>query len=437
MRKILWPGLALLLLVPAVLWSIAQWPSMSPWLGDRWWSVVVLVLLGGMALWAFRPSRRDAQPNHPPQATDGSQGTAVAHAHARAPQTLLVRGASVATRCGNVPEAVLQAIGPQPSMPEPDPQWPDDQGLLRLSARCATLDVSRVTRALGEAAASAAVERPALWRALALQADALDGLQATLQQLPAHTRLNVQWTVPDHWSADERSLAQSWLKDELMARLWPDAGPVEIRLLAAVGLAGMLHRLHAESLGNDESSGGGTSATLVLACDSLIDPQHAPTAAVPGEAAAALLVQAPRAGDTSAHDEVLAQLSWPASPTSDVPPERAVHDIAAHALKAGPPTSAVGRVVSNVALAGPDAQQVLDTIVELLPELDVGERLCRIGVACGDLGCAGPLVALALGSHASRHDRAPVLLLLAGPQPWAAVLSPTQVASSAAEASSS
>lgn len=425
MRKNLWFGLALLGLMVAALWVFVEQPSVPDVMDDRWWSLIVLALLAGVALQAFRAGARDAHSASTPAAAVASGEGAVATPPPR--PVLLVRGAAVATRCGHDPEAVLQALGPQPLMPEPDPEWLDDQGLPRLSARCSTLDVSRVTAALTASTSGAAAGRPGLLRALALQADALDGLQATVQALPCRDGLDVHWTVPDHWNEEERRKAHDWLKDDLKARLRPDAGPVTIHLAAPAGLAASLDRLCPRALGPDAPSCQ-SRATLVLACDSLIDPQQTSSAALPGEAAAALLVETHLSDETLPQDDVLARVTWPGIPSSPPPSEHSLRDLAAQALDAASEATVVGRVLSDVGLTGPKARQVLDATVELLPQLDVGERLCRIGLACGDLGSAGPLVALALGSHASHQDGTAALLLLAERQPATALLTPIRPA---------
>lgn len=418
MRKILWPGLALLGLVLAALWAFEARPSVPDAMGDRWWSLIVLALLAGVALRAFRSGGRDTGSGSTSASAVAPGEAGAATAPAARPVELLVRGAAVATRCGHDPESVLQALGPQPPMPTPEPDWLDEQGLPRLSARCTALDGSRVTAALTVLTSGAAVGRPGLVRALALQADALDGLQATLEAQPCHDGLEVRWTVPDHWDDAELRLAHAWLKDDLTARMPSDAGPVTIRIVRAAGPATSLDLLPPRGLGT-ELLPSGARPMLVLACDSLVDPQHTASATLPGEAAAALLVEAvPLEEPPSPRDGVLARLSWP-SPISS---ERSLRDLAAQALDAASEAVVIGRVLSDIGLAGPEARQVLDAIVELLPQLDVGERLCRIGLACGDLGCAGPLVALALGSHASHLDGAAALLLLAGRQPVAALL---------------
>jgi hypothetical protein len=426
MRKNLWPGLALLGLMVAALWVFVERPSVPDVMDDRWWSLIVLALLAGVALQAFRAGARDRHSEGTPASAVASGGQAGATTPP-ARTVLLVRGAAVATRCGHDPEAVLQALGPQPSMPEPDPDWLDDQGLPRLSARCSTLDVSRVTAALTASTSGAAAGRPGLVRALALQADALDGLQAAVQALPCRGGLDVHWTVPDHWNEEERRRAHDWLMDDLTARLPPDAGPVTIRLVGPAGLGSSLDRLCPRALGPDTPPCE-SRATLILACDSLIDPQQTASAALPGEAAAALLVETQLPDETSPQDGVLARLSWLGASSSEHPSERSLRDLAAQALDIACEAMVVGRVLSDVGLTGPEARQVLDATVELLPQLDVGERLCRIGLACGDLGCAGPLVALALGSHASHQDGAAALLLLTGRQPATALLTPMRPA---------
>lgn len=424
MRKNLWLGVTLLGLMAAALWFFVERPSVPDGMDDRWWSVIVLALLAGVALLAFRAGARDDHSASTPAPAIASGEGAVATPPAQ--PVLLVRGAAVATRCGHDPEAVLQALGPQPSMPEPDTDWLDDQGLPRLSARCSTLDVSRVTAAL-TASTSDAAGRPGLVRALALQADALDGLQAAVQALPCHGGLEVHWTVPDHWNEEERRRAHDWLMNDLTARLPPDAGPVTIRLVGPAGLGASLDRLCLRTLGPDTPPCE-SRATLVLACDSLIDPQQTASAALPGEAAAALLVEPQLPDETSPQEGVLARVTWPGLPCSASPSECSLRDLAAQVLDTASEATVVGRVLSDVGLTGPEARQVLDATVELLPQLDVGERLCRIGLACGDLGCAGPLVALALGSHASHQDGAAALLLLTGRQPATALLTPMRSA---------
>lgn len=424
MRKNLWLGVTLLGLMAAALWFFVERPSVPDGIDDRWWSVIVLALLAGVALLAFRAGARDDHSASTPAPAIASGEGAVATPPAQ--PVLLVRGAAVATRCGHDPEAVLQALGPQPSMPEPDTDWLDDQGLPRLSARCSTLDVSRVTAAL-TASTSDAAGRPGLVRALALQADALDGLQAAVQALPCHGGLEVHWTVPDHWNEEERRRAHDWLMNDLTARLPPDAGPVTIRLVGPAGLGASLDRLCLRTLGPDTPPCE-SRATLVLACDSLIDPQQTASAALPGEAAAALLVEPQLPDETSPQEGVLARVTWPGLPCSASPSECSLRDLAAQVLDTASEATVVGRVLSDVGLTGPEARQVLDATVELLPQLDVGERLCRIGLACGDLGCAGPLVALALGSHASHQDGAAALLLLTGRQPATALLTPMRSA---------
>lgn len=427
MRKILWPGLLLLGLALVALWAFVARPSVPDALADRWWSLIALALLAGVTLRAFRSGGQDSDAGSASASAIAPKQVDAATATSARPAQLLVRGAAVATRCGHDPDTVLQALGSQPPMPAPDPDCLDDQGLPRLSARCSALDTSRVTAAL-MVLTSGPAGRPGLVRALALQADALDGLQATLQAMPHRGGLDVRWTVPDHWSDAELELAQAWLKNDLRARMPPDAGPLTLRTERAAGPAAWLNWRSRRGL-ETETHPSEARPMLVMACDSLVDPQHELAAAVPGEAAAALLIEMPPSEEaSSAQDGALAHLSWPIAPASPPPAERSLQDLAAQALDAGSETVVVGRVISDIGLAGPEARQVLDAIVELLPQLDVGERLCRIGLACGNLGCAGPLVALALASHASHQDEAAALLLLTGRQPVAALLTPKRLA---------
>jgi hypothetical protein len=402
MRKILWLGLAVLaLLLAGIAWTASEpvGPSIASPM-SAWAPWFLLASLGAIALLAFRAlARRQAQAS---TAAPGASSVGLDAVPAPAPPPQLaplhIMEAAVATVAGCDAAMVLQTLCETPPLPEPDPELPDANGMPRLSARCRDLDPAAVASALP---AQAPPLRPAVLRALALQAMALEGLQPSLSQEAPDIDLDILWMVPAHWSEQERAQATAWLQSALSS-CRPESSPApRIHVLGASTPATMLQRLrvHASALRTGSTR---TGRAIALACDSRLDEalpataSHAASQLPPGEAAAALVLwrpspEVPSAPPESGSPAILVRLVTPGKGAAqDTATGTGLRELAARALDDPVTCEQIGWAISDVSLSGQPAREVLDSLVERLPHLDVGERLCRLGVACGDLGAAGP-----------------------------------------------
>lgn len=443
MRKILWLGLAVLALVLLSVVSLTSGPvaASSDAASVTWMSWFLLAGSSAVTVWAFRTlARHDAQTS-PFLPTIPAADTGSASAPPPTPAPLRILASAVATVAGRDAAAVLQALCEAPPLPSPDPELLDERGLPRLSARCKDLDLAALTASLPATDPPSPPLRAAVLRALALQSATLEDLQAALLQEPADGELDVLWMVPTHWTEQERALASAWLTRSLSAQRPGAASAPCIHLLDASEAATTLQRLrvHADPLRSGSAAAG---RVIALACDSRLDGAPSPRASrahpplPPGEAAAALMLwRAPSESpwpppDLEGQSAVTRwAISGAASGTASAAP-RSLRELAAQALDDPTACDQIAWAVSDVGLTGTPAREVLDCLVDRLPRLDVSERLCRLGLACGDLGAATPLVALALASQAA--SQAPTVLLLSGREPAVALLSPSAPASASA-----
>lgn len=444
MRKTMWFGLAVLVLVLLVIAAIVTSPAdgADHAVGRSWTLWLLLAGFGAITLGSFRAlSNRniEAQAATTPSTAPANIATA-ADAHVPPPPAPLhILASAVATVAGCDSATVLQTLCDSPPLPLPDPELVDDRGLPRLSARCQDLDLAGLESGLGAAQPHSPMLRPSVLRALALQLIALEGLQDTLAHQPVDDALDVLWMVPTHWSEQERAQAQGWLAATLSAHRAANAPGPRIHLLGASEPATTLQRLlvHASPMRSGNAHAG---FVIALACDSCVDGSgrsnvsHETAQLHPGEAAAALALwrRAPGAPsvppDAAESQSALVRLITPATAPDAAAPtgSSSLRELTERALGDADACEHITWAVTDVGLTGTPARDVLDCLVERLPGLDLSQRLCRMGVACGDLGAATPLVALALASQAA--SQAPTVMLLSGRDPAVALLIPSGLA---------
>ncbi|WP_146076020.1 hypothetical protein [Caldimonas caldifontis] len=442
MRKTMWFGLAVLALVLAIVAAIVTSPpdGAHDAGGRPWMPWLLLVGFGAITLGSFH-----ALSNRHIKAPAAASPSSAASVHApteeaphptASPAPLNILACAVATVAGRDTATVLQTLCDAPPLPSPDPELIDDRGLPRLSARCQDLELDGLASALSAVQPQSPLPRPSVQRALALQLIALEGLQDTLARKPAADGLDVLWMVPTHWSERERAQAQAWLAAALSGLQGASTPAPRIHLVGASEPATTLQRLlvHAStSRCNDVPTG----FVLALACDSRVDAEAGVDASrgapplPPGEGAAALALRrstegAPSMMPTAERQCARVQIFTPTQPSGDAAAPTgspSLRELVERALEGPEACKRVTWAVSDIGLTGPSARDVLDCLVERLPGLDLSQRLCRMGVACGDLGAATSLVALALASQAA--SQAPTMMLLSGLRPAVALLTPS------------
>lgn len=276
--------------------------------------------------------------------------------------------------------------------------------------------------------------------------------------------LSIRVAIPARWPAHAQQLARQWLDERLtplidgalqasgQSRAMSRSGGSNVRPAAQWHL----HPVeHAEAFWllmdqqmlqwqRDKEPG----LLLALACDSLVGEQEITALAgsrslfsgqhqngrVPGEASAALLLASPM---------------WPAPPEASV---AQAHLHRASVLKRDKSADASGRIspatlqqatqqaldssgwaTAKVTHLITDADhrasrtgEVFETVQELLPHLDPGEHVLRLGVGCGDLGVARLLACAALAASQVEEAQSPLLLLGTHPsfERLAAMLTP-------------
>lgn len=441
MRKTMWFGLAVLAVVLAIVAAIVTSPpdGAHDAGGRPWMPWLLLVGFGAITLGSFHAlSNRNikAHAAASPSSAESVHAAAEEPPHATAsPAPLNILACAVATVAGRDTATVLQTLCDAPPLPSPDPELIDDRGLPRLSARCQDLELDGLASALSAVQPQSPLPRPSVQRALALQLVALEGLQDTLARKPAADGLDVLWMVPTHWSERERAQAQAWLAAALSGLQGATTPAPRIHLVGASEPAVTLQRLLVQA-STSRSNDAPTGFVLALACDSRVDAEAGVDASrgapplPPGEGAAALALHRSTAGAPSMLPTVepqcaLVQIFTPTQPSGDAAPtgSSSLRELVERALEGPEACKRVTWAVSDIGLTGPSARDVLDCLVERLPGLDLSQRLCRMGVACGDLGAATSLVALALASQAA--SQAPTMVLLSGHSPAVALLIPS------------
>ncbi|AKJ28544.1 hypothetical protein [Caldimonas brevitalea] len=460
---------ALMAAVTVAVWALTIWhwqrTQRMVTTSDLVLYLLVLPLLAVVALWAGRRalSRRAgtavAVPAGAAAASASAAGAAAPTAAAQdRPQPALVLASALTLSIATDAAGALAALAEAKTLPELDPQLRDDEGFPLLTARAADLDTAPVDAALQDLLPALVARQPqwqglepspAFVRALALlEAPLQEVLEACAaewqaQQLPPDSlapgrgarlapAVALVWALPQHWSEPEQALARLWLHRTLKAQPLPqDVWQVQVH---AAGSAEALF-VHVEQQFAAWRREQRPGLLVALACDSSLDEARVqlllregalqtsrqPKGVVPGEAGAAVLLATPTWPVTQADPARVPRLQPVAIRRRDKSADAAGRidgSTLAQAAETAMGSAALepaqcGRVISDVDLRASRSSELADVMLQHLPDLDAGEQVVRLGLACGDLGVARGLCCLALAAESVRSEEQPVLVTTA------------------------
>lgn len=281
----------------------------------------------------------------------------------------------------------------------------------------------------------------AQWPALALPLPTARS-QAAAAELPPTVSIRVG--IPSHWPVDAQQLATAWLTQHFGPHIEAGlAAAGQSRAMASTARAAVqlhvhpvdsaeafwllmeqqLHQWQRErqtgllwALAADSLVGENTVLSLTQA-NQLFSGRHQ-QGLVPGEASAGMLVATP---------------NWPTPPEAKplailYKASLAKREKSADARGRITPQTLVQSVTDTLSGSGLDAAQVqhlttdadhrvsrtaevFETVQLLLPHLDAGEHVLRLGVGCGDVGVARLVACAALTATQVQASEAPALLL--------------------------
>lgn len=414
--------------------AVAYWragnrmPSVLDLVG--WMLVLPLSLL--FAVWLGRRmlAARSAAAAAAPPAADAAQGSA-----APAPRlpALAILASAIRTPHGAAPAELAEAIGAQRARAGLDPELVDDAGFPLLSARVedaidddfrqdvdswrigAALDDPYFTPeqwralALGTAAASELLLH-ALGHPLLVAAD--EGVGKVLQPplLRIHAALGPEWNEAQRaavaaWLAN-LALQAGWPQERLQAVGQPTPAPVLLSQLATQAGTGS-EQVLAVVLGFGSELG--EASVERLAVDGKLFGADNPQGAIPGEAAAGLLVAS--AEQAALFDPAAPRLQLACAPrgaqeaNGRKPDTAQLRQLAGALLPDADDARAVNALFADTSHRSASLMELMKFAGEVLPELDAGQDLKATGGACGHCGEAPFLVALAL-AHQHALDTA-------------------------------
>lgn len=388
--------------------------------------------------------------------------------------------------CAQDAPALLQAGMKGQPLPALDTELVNAEGLPVLSTRITELALDDVRLALQDLRAGVPASAPPgdtgaartddapdeaaavpdhIVRALAALApalkQALDDLTpwATTEAAPTPAPdrwLRVWLGLPATWQPPLRELAAGWAREQI-TRHWSAAeviAHVSVQVCDGIELWAHADRLLLAATRHREDM-----RLLMLGCHSdlseeaiaaleserrLFDAGQQPRGAIPGEAAAALVLSPPEpspdlptAGTRRAPPESTA----PASPQPDAPPLAWLHraalarrdkpieaagavssqvlaDVLRQALQAGAiAADAVAAVICDADAHTPRATELFGTTLKALPHLDPAEQMCRLGTIAAH-GSAGALLVVAAAAARVATDGQPCLALSLGDSHW-------------------
>lgn len=400
--------------------------------------------------------RRSATAAPPPAPTASDENLR----HAR----LQLLSAQVLCAAGDTPSAVLAAAAEGKPRPDLANGLRDSDGLAVLCARIPDLGTQPVDAVLERVMPSLQRQRPEwsalvpgehVLRALAALSEplksALHALHPWAERLGAPAgarptaslpappagglpivRLVLGWPVD--WNDFERELATAWAR--LHVAEHADL-PATAIALSSHAVTGAELWLQVDQLTQTLTRDGREDLILLAAAHSDIGPvpvgrlaeaqrlfssARRPRGAMPGEAAAALL---------------LAPERWPADPAADQPPvtlhraavqrrdksvdgagrtsSQSLQDAATHALAAARcEPGAVGAVVCDADQHSPRGPEFYGAVQALMPQLDAATDVAALGTINGHIGAVDALLAVATAAQRARDDSKPCLAVTLG-----------------------
>lgn len=357
--------------------------------------------------------------------------------------TLALLAAGVATAAGEDAAAVLAALKEREIRPAPDTELRNRDGFPVIASRVPDLVLDESELALLQSSMPPPAMVP---RALTLMKKAFtpvsDVLRVTAKEAfaepdaePAVTapkpRLIVDLIVPNDWDPTYRRQVTAVANCLLADTGWPD----EARVLRTLDIGQCRSALHQIDLFNVEANRSGSlDYYLVLACESRIGDDaiakldgrnmlfgsSTPKGMVPGEAATAILVRRPIAGDGSAPKPMAllgrAVLATRGNSIDAAGRAGCVELTAATktSLEQVPiPADQVTAVFSDIDQHSGRCAECVGVLNDLLPHVDPAEQFIAIGQSLGHLESTGPLLALSLAAEFSAAEEQSALVISA------------------------
>ena len=402
-------------------------------------AILAVLWLGRLlfAVLAGAPAAAAAAPDAAPPAE-----AATAPAAAPLPALALVASA-LRSPHGDAAAELAAALAGGKAHPALDPELLDDDGYPQMSARAVLADSAAEGEALrdqlitwlalnGHPGAAFSDEQ---WRTLALAsavATELGERSAAHAKLADHGKqtpapiLQLLPLWPHGWQAAQYAQAGAWLAHLVGAAGWPperivvapaepllDSGEALLRLAQHGGAARSPLLAIVLAAG---SNIGNTTLSQWSGAGSLFSARH-PQGMIPGEGAAGLLLadsaQAALLGEgphaqlhaASALRDASADGARRADPTM-------LHNLARQVLAdGGTAPDTVALLVADTGHRNSRTMELMALAGAVLPQLDAGEDVLRVGSACGSCGEVALVTSLAIGAHHSAELDAPVLCI--------------------------
>ncbi|MBL0730537.1 hypothetical protein [Piscinibacter sp. HJYY11] len=393
-------------------------------------------------------------------------------AAAATPLTSQVLAVAVKVRAGAEWKAAQSSIASGDCKIELDKQMRDDDGIAIFTAAMGDLSTDGMAETLEGLAGSKLHGLPQDWagdtqfaemqRALTLLEAAVDDMldsveaqwpalavplpaarsQATAAVLPPAVSIRVG--IPSLWPLSAQQLAGAWLAQHFEAHIEAGlAAAGQSRAMASTARAAV--QLHVHPVDSAEAFWLLMEQQLhqwqrerqpgllwALAADSLVGEStvtsltHAnelfsgrrQQGRVPGEAAAGLLIATP---NWPAPPEVkplatlykasLAKRYKSADASGRITPQTMVQSVTDTLQGSGLDAAQVQHLTTDADHRVSRTAEVFETVQQLLPHLDAGEHVLRLGVGCGDVGIARLVACAALTATQVQASEAPALLL--------------------------
>lgn len=356
--------------------------------------------------------------------------------------TLAVLAVGLASSAGNGAGDTFQRFKARDLRPCPDSELRSRDGFPVFACRIESLDVQTAEAMAKPLSADPPVR---VLRGLALFDQAVSPALETLTELappaegsrpsedkkPVPLKLGVSLITPETWDEAWRTLAARHLAARLEDAGWP-AESVSITALGGNEGTACLRLLDAFCLEAGRSEHA--DYKLVIACESSLDEdvvaeieeqgalfsQNKPDGIVPGEAAAALLLQRPlppAAGSIPPmallHRGVFSTRDKPVDAAGRISHALLVDTaqgcIAASQVKVGD----IAYVVSDIDHRGSRSGECASAITDVLPEVDPVKSFFGAGQSLGTLQASGALFSLGLAVGLIQEEQKPILLLAA------------------------
>lgn len=444
-------------------WSGAVWywrsTNRMPDTGDLAFYLVALPLTLLLGYWLVRKgaaawSARGSEPTAPAAgaaSAEGTAGAATADGMAVPPAaSLAIAAAALHTPHGDSAAALAEAMAGNKARPDLDKELYDDEGYPVMSVRAAGIDGKSAEQEIGQWLAAQGqpvlYARGEFWRAMALATPAIrhlalaaaahprvaDAVAAgsdaeagrgtpaqAARALDAVPMLQLAALLPPEWNSQWRDVAGRWLSHQLEQAGWPQQR-IAVNTRQGQHPGQVLAALR---------QGDEPCVTVLLACSSYLGDASVdawasngtlftasrPQGAVPGEAAAGLLlVDAEQAALLPGGPYPLLAAVAAGQRPNDVAQARSgdchvLKDLAQQAMEPLPEGAGVQLIVADTGHRSSRVMELMAAAHAVQPKLDPVQDILTLGNATGQAGSAGFLAALALAQHEAQERGAPVL----------------------------